>query len=215
MSSVHDPSGNHVVATEAQLDAVVGIYRPDPGKPDKQLDYIDAHARAFIATSPLVMLGTVDGDGRLDVSPRGDPPGFVQVLNDRELIIPERKGNHRVDSLRNILQRPHVGMLFLVPGREDTLRVNGRATISTDPELTARCAIGSATPKLVVVVEVAELYFHCARSLLRAAAWKPDRWPSTDHLASLGTALKDQMCLTDVSSDDIDANLDQVNNDLY
>jgi hypothetical protein len=210
-----DDGFGHRITTEAELDAVVGIYRPMPGKPDKQLDHVDPHARAFIATSPLLMLGTVDAGGDLDVSPRGDPPGFVQVLDDHHLVIPERKGNHRVDSLRNVLACPSVGMLFLVPGREDTLRVNGRAQLSTAPDLLARCAVGSSMPQIVIVVEVTELYFHCARSLLRGAAWKPERWPATDHLASLGVALKDQMCLAEVAAAEIDADLDRVNDDLY
>jgi len=106
------------IETEDDLDRLIPICRPQPGVPDKQLDFIDGRARAFIERCPLLMLATSTPDGRLDVSPRGDPPGFVQVLDERRIVIPDRKGNHRLDTLRNILDNPRVGSLFLIPGRE-------------------------------------------------------------------------------------------------
>lgn len=202
------------ITSEEALDALLGVRRPEPGQPSKQLDRIDEHGAAFIATSPLMMLGTADAEGRLDVSPRGDEAGFVKVLSSKRLIIPDRKGNHRFDSLRNIVARPDIGALFLIPGREDTLRINGRARITSDPALTEQCEVNGSTPKVVIDVEVDELFFHCARSLLRGSAWKPAKWPASDHLATLGKALKDQMNL-DFSVELIDADLDRANNDLY
>lgn len=140
--------------------------------------------------------------------------GFVIVLDPTRMIIPDRKGNHRFDSLPNIVSRPEVGVLFLIPGREDTLQINGRATITTDPELLALCEVNGKLPKVVIDVQVDELYFHCARSLLRGGVWKPETWPATGHLATLGRALKDQMN-RDFSADLIDADLDAANADLY
>jgi PPOX class probable FMN-dependent enzyme len=202
------------IDTESELEALIPIYRPQPGKPDKQLDFVDAHARAFIATSPLVMLATTDPTGRLDVSPRGDPPGFVQVLDERHILIPDRKGNHRLDSLRNVLGNPRVGTLFVVPGREDTLRVNGRARITADAEKLQLCAVQGKVPVVAVEVEVDELYFHCSRSFLRGAVWQPEHWPDASHLATLGRALKDQMHLS-YSAEEIDDDLAAANRDLY
>jgi PPOX class probable FMN-dependent enzyme len=203
------------IETEEELDQLIPIYRPRPGVPDKLLTFVDDHARAFIATSPLVMVGTSGADGSLDVSPRGDPPGFVKVLGDHRLLIPDRKGNHRLDTMRNVLATGRIGCLFLVPGREDTLRVNGRARITADPDLVSLCTVQEKVPAAAIVLDVEELYFHCARSLLRGGAWTPDTWPDSSGLASLGRAMKDQMNLTEHSAEQIDADLAQVNCDLY
>jgi len=202
------------IESEGELDQLIPIYRPHPDVPDKQLDFVDGHARAFIATSPLVMLASTDGEGFLDVSPRGDPPGFVQVLDEHRLLIPDRKGNHRLDTLRNVLSTGRLGCLFLVPGREDTLRVNGGARLTADHDLLALCTVQGKVPVAAIVLEVEELYFHCARSLLRGGAWKPETWPDTSGLASLGRVVKDQMALP-YSAEAIDDDLAQVNCDLY
>jgi hypothetical protein len=202
------------VETEEELGGFIKIKRRVPGKPDKQLDFIDPHARAFIACSPMVMLATSDGEGRIDVSPRGDPPGFVQVLDERTLLIPDRKGNNRVDTMRNVVATGRAGTLFLIPGREDTLRVNGRARVTSDAELLARCAVDGKEPTLGIVVEVEELYFHCARSFLRGGIWQQERWPDVSGLATLGCALRDQMDLS-TTVDEMDAWLDEAYRDLY
>jgi hypothetical protein len=203
------------VGTEDELGAFIRIRRPVPGKPDKQLDFIDPHARAFIGCSPMVMLATVDGEGRIDVSPRGDPPGFVQVLDEHTLLVPDRKGNNRVDSMLNILATGRVGALFLIPGREDTLRVNGRARIVSDPELLGRCEVDGRRPSLGIEFEVEELFFHCARSFLRGGIWMRERWPDVSGLATLGGALRDQMNLVNETVEEIDDWLDEANSDLY
>lgn len=204
------------IETEDQLDELIPIYRPQPGKPDKQLDFIDPHAKAFIAHTPLVMLATSSTDGRIDVSPRGDPAGFVPVLDDHTILLPDRKGNHRVDSMRNILANPRVGTLFVIPGREDTLRINGVARITADPDLLALCEVGGKLPVVAIEVHVEELYFHCARSFLRGKVWKHEEWPDASGLATLGKALHDQMQLASiVSAEEIDADLAVANCDLY
>ena len=164
------------VTTEAELRELVA--EPAPIIADKAVDRVDPESRRFIELSPLFLLATTDDDGRLDVSPRGDPAGSVLVLDDgRALAFADRKGNRRVDSLRNILRRPGVGMLFLVPGTTETLRVNGRATIVRDGPLLPRLEQRGAVPDLAVVVEVDELFVHCGRSLLKASLWDPSSWP--------------------------------------
>jgi PPOX class probable FMN-dependent enzyme len=203
------------VETEEQLGAFIRIHRPAPGKPDKQLDFIDPHARAFIGCSPMVILGTADAEGRIDVSPRGDPPGFVQVLGERTLLIPDRKGNNRVDSMRNVLSTGRAGLLFLIPGRGDTLRVNGRARVTSDPVLLERCTVEGKAPALGILVEVEEVFFHCARSFLRGGIWQPERWPDVSSLATLGRALRDQMNLAEKTPEELDDWLEQAYCDLY
>src|SRR5581483_877338 len=124
---------SHVITSEQELRAIVG--NPGPRSVLKQRPVLDEHCRAFIAHSPFVLMATADANGRCDVSPKGDAPGFVVVLDDRRLVIPERPGNRRLDSMQNLLPNRHVGLLFVVPGREETLRVNGRASITRDPGL--------------------------------------------------------------------------------
>jgi PPOX class probable FMN-dependent enzyme len=140
---------------------------------------LDDFARAFIARSPFVVLSTSDRSGRQDVSPKGDAPGFVAVEGDTALLIPDRKGNRLVYSLQNILENPHVGVLFLVPGTNETLRVNGTATLSNDPALCHRLAARGQAAQLAIRVTVEECFFHCAKAFLRAQLWKPEAWPDT------------------------------------
>jgi PPOX class probable FMN-dependent enzyme len=137
-------------------------------------------------------MATADAGGRADATPRGGDPGFVQVLDEKRIFIPERKGNKRADSMVNILSNPHVGTLIMIPGREDTLRVNGRAFITKDPELLKLGAVNGKLPGVGILVEVQEVFFHCAASLRRSAAWDPSRWPDSSAVASLGEALKEQ-----------------------
>lgn len=159
----------------------------------KQLDHLDQHARAFIALSPFVVISTSAADGTQDSSPRGDPPGFVQVLGDRRLLIPDRKGNRRADSMRNLIENPHVGMMFLVPGTNEILRVNGRASLTLDDDLLASCAIAGQVPRIAIHVEVLEVFMHCARAVLRAKLWDSATWPDPSRLKSLAEVLADQI----------------------
>jgi uncharacterized protein len=152
----------------------------------KVTDRVNDLTRRFIDRSPFVLLATSAPDGTCDVSPRGDPPGFVRVLDERTLLLPERPGNRLADSLRNILRNPHVGLLFVIPGIGDTLRVNGRARIVTDPELLTPSAVEGKTPKLGLVIEVDEVFTHCSKAFLRSQLWDPDSYVDRSELPSSG-----------------------------
>jgi len=158
----------------------------------KELSALDVHARAFIARSPFLLLGTSSVDGRCDVSPKGDAPGFVRVLDDHHLAIPDRPGNKRLDGMRNILSNPHVGLIFLVPGNDFTLRVNGRAAITRDPELLRTLEAQGKVPLLAIGVEVEEVFLHCARSFRRGRLWDQPSWPGPDALPSMPCILYEQ-----------------------
>ncbi|MBV7544085.1 pyridoxamine 5'-phosphate oxidase family protein [Acidovorax sp. sic0104] len=159
----------HAIDTVARLEALLGPLSDASLR--KEVPYVHPAYRAMIEASPFAVLATI-GPGGLDASPRGDPPGFVQLLDDRTLLLPERRGNNRADSLRNILTDPRVALLFLIPGVGETLRVNGRARISAAPELLARFVMGGQPPRCVVVVEVETVYFQCARAVLRSRLWE-------------------------------------------
>ena len=161
----------HLVSDEAALRALFPPVHTLAAL--KSLDHLDAHARAFIGRSPFLTIGTQNAAGRADVSPRGDPAGFVRVLDDRTLAIPDRPGNNRLDTLSNILANPSVGILFMVPGFDETLRVNGTARLSTDPDLLRSMAVNDRIPTLAIVVSVAEVFLHCAKAFRRARLWDP------------------------------------------
>lgn len=159
----------------------------------KEMRKLDVHCRNFIAASPFCVLSTAGADGRADASPKGDPPGFVAVLDDTTLLIPDRLGNNRVDSMQNILENPHVGLLFMVPGRCETLRVNGRARITTEAELLAPLAVQGKAPKAGLVVEIEEVFLHCAKSLVRSKLWEPESQLPGANLPSVGRMMGDQI----------------------
>ena len=171
----------------------------DPGEASlrKEIPYVHPHYRALIEASPFAILATC-GPGGLDASPRGDPPGFVIVDDEKTLLMPERRGNNRVDSLRNIVVDPRVGLLFLVPGHGETLRVNGRARISVAPGLLARFVVDGKPPKCVIVVDVETVYFQCARAILRSQLWSATAAGRPAVLPSPGTILS---ALSDASID--------------
>lgn len=180
----------------------------------KQLDHLDEHTCRFIAAAPMVILATAGADGSCDASPRGDPPGFVRVLDEHTLLLPDRRGNRRVDSMRNIAANPNAGLLFMVPGTPETARVNGVATITDDEELLAGSAMGGVVPKLGIRIEVREVFLHCAKAFLRSELWAPDTWPERGELPSLGTALRAQLGL-EADAATIDADLERSNRNLY
>jgi PPOX class probable FMN-dependent enzyme len=140
----------------------------------KQLETLDDHCRAFIGALPFVLVASADAIGRCDVSPRGDAPGFVQVYDETTLVIPDRPGNRRLDTLCNILANPQLGLLFLIPGVEETLRVNGRACLVRDEAVLERCVVQGKRPTLAVAVEVREVFFHCAKAFKRSRLWQPE-----------------------------------------
>jgi PPOX class probable FMN-dependent enzyme len=178
------------VTTEAELRELIG--EPSALALAKQLDALDVHCREFIARAPFLLLATAGADGRCDVSPKGDAPGFVLVVDEHRLLIPDRPGNKRLDGMGNLLQNPHVGLIFLIPGVEETLRVNGRGWIVRDDELLARCAVQGKVPSLGIGVEVEEAFIHCAKAFKRSGLWEPARWPDLEGLASPAKMLYDQ-----------------------
>jgi hypothetical protein len=159
----------------------------------KQLPRLEKHSRAFIAMSPFIVMATCDAEGRCDASPKGDAPGFVTVLDDETLLIPDRLGNNRVDSIGNILEHPRVGLIFLVPGLRETLRVNGRAQITTDPELLAPTAFNEKMPRSGILVTADEVYFHCGKAMIRSDLWNPEKHVARDAFPSLGIVIAEQI----------------------
>lgn len=178
------------ITSVAQLRAIL----PPPAQRAmaKALPALDPHCREIIRRSPFVVIGSVNARGEVDVSPKGDPPGFVLVLDDSTLAIPDRPGNRRADTLCNVLESPRVGLLFMVPGRAETLRVNGRAAIVRDLELRERMAVAGRVPELALLVHVEEAFVHCGRSALRSGLWQPAIWPQLDGLPSHARCLLDQ-----------------------
>ncbi len=174
----------------------------------KEMPCLDEHCRHFISLSPFLCLGTMDADGKADVSPRGDPPGFVTVLDDHTILIPDRPGNRRADSMQNILANPSVGLLFLVPGVEETLRLNGRAAIVEDPALLAGMAVRGKAPKLAIRVEIDEVFFHCAKALMRSRLWDPDSRIERGNFPRYGEIIRDQR-KPDEDAEEIEADLQE------
>lgn len=166
----------------------------------KSQNALDTHAQAFIRRSPFVCIGTQGLDGKADVSPRGDPVGFVRILDEHTLAIPDRPGNNRLDSLANIVANPNVGLLFIIPGFDDTLRVNGKASLVTDPELLASMSVNGRSPRLAIVVKVDEVFMHCAKAFRRSHLWDPDHLQDRREMPSLMNILLDQT--TGAPSDD-------------
>ncbi len=178
----------HRITNIAELERLYGA--PAGASVEKEINYLHPHYQAMIAASPFFVLASSGPEG-LDTSPRGDAPGFVSVEDEKTLMIPDRRGNNRVDSLRNIIANPLVALLFLIPGVGETLRVNGRAMISTDPALLDRFSVGGKLPRSVIVVHVDTVFFQCSRAVLRARLWDPARQIDRGSLPSLGTMLAD------------------------
>jgi hypothetical protein len=181
--------GTHLITDEATLVALYG--ESSPAALTKETDFIHPHYRAMIEASPFLAMAT-SGPGGLDVTPRGDPVGqFVTIEDDCTLLIPDRRGNNRVDSLRNLITDPRIALLFLIPGVGETLRVNGRAEISVDPTLLARFPMQGKLPRSVIVVHVETVYFQCPKALVRSELWNPAKHISRKALPSTGTILAD------------------------
>jgi hypothetical protein len=190
MTGRAEPQDDFLIRSEADLRAAF------PETHDlavrKCLDRLDTHARDFVARSPFLCIGTQSAAGLADVSPRGDPPGFVRVLDDRTLLIPDRPGNNRLDTLSNILANPAVGLLFLVPGFDDTLRVNGTASITRDPDLLAMLAVQDRLPRVAILVAVREVFLHCAKAFRRSGLWDPAQRQDRRSMPSLVHMILDQ-----------------------
>jgi len=193
------------VTSEAALRDVLGS--PGDLAIRKQLAALDHHCRAFIALSPFLLIGSADAVGRHDVSPRGDGPGFVMVLDEKTLVIPERPGNRRLDTLYNIIQTGSVGLLFIVPGVEEVLRVNGRACVVRDAAILDRATAQGKRPLIAIGVEIEECFMHCAKSMKRSKLWETPHWPERAALPSLAQMLADQVHPADTTVADLDAYL--------
>ena len=178
----------HVIADVPALERLYGF--PSGASVAKEVNYIHPHYRRLIEASPFVVLATGGPDG-LDTSPRGDPPGFVVVEDEKTLLIPDRRGNNRIDSLRNIVADPRVALLFLIPGVGETLRVNGRALICTQPSLLQRFAMDGRLPRSIIVVQVDTVFFQCSRAIWRSKLWDAEQHIDRRTLPSLGTIVAD------------------------
>ena len=201
-----------VITNDAELREV---YRPPaPRAAQKVLNHLDVHCTNFIALSPFCVLSSSNAEGQADASPRGDPPGFVKVLDEKTLLLPDRPGNNQVDSLQNIAANPGVGLLFFVPGMNETLRVKGKAEITTDPDLLEPLTVGRKAPLSGLKVSVEEAFLHCGRALIRSRIWDPDAQIDRTSYPTYGQVLADQIAGADAR--EIDADEDEANRErLY
>lgn len=186
----------HAITTVEQLRE---LYPPPKERSvQKELDHLDRHCREFIALSPFVLVASANGGGACDVSPKGGPPGFVRVLDHHRLVIPDATGNRRLDGLQNMIENPHVGLVFLMPGMGETLRVNGTVELTRDPELLEGLETGGKPPALALVVSAEQVYLHCAKCVIRSKLWQPESWPES--LPSAAEILSDHIGIGDVAA---------------
>jgi uncharacterized protein len=203
---------NDVISSIAQLREIVA--EPRDAAVKKDIGVLDGHCRNLIAHSPFVLVATSGATGTCDVSPKGDTPGFVQVLDDHTLVIPDRPGNRRLDSFRNIIENPHAGLIFIIPGVDETLRVNGTAQIIRDAEILERCAVEGKRPQLAIAVTVQEAFIHCPKCFLRSKVWDTSTWRPRSELPSMAQIMVDQLNV-DVPVEDVERALDAANKRLY
>jgi PPOX class probable FMN-dependent enzyme len=203
------PSFEQVIANEQDLREIIGV--PGDRSVRKVRPSLDEHNRAFIASSPFLLMATSDSNGRCDVAPKGDAPGFVQVIDDRRLVVPERPGNKRLDGMLNLLANPHIGLIFMVPGRQETLRVNGRAWVTRDPKLLERCVAQGKVPLVAIGVEVEQCFMHCPKAFIRSRLWEPQAWPAADALPSMACVLFDQIRPADATLQDYERAIEESN----
>jgi uncharacterized protein len=195
-----------LITDESQLRDVFGW--PSARAVHKQIDRLDQHCRAIIAKSPFLLLGTSDTTGRCDVSPKGDYPGFVRVLDDTTLAIPDLPGNNRLDTLTNLLHNPQVGLLFMIPGMNETLRVNGTVRLVRDADLLASLAFQGKRPKLAIVVDVQEVFSHCPKAFMRSKLWAVESQIDRRALPSFAEILRDHAALGECDLDELQRELD-------
>ena len=203
----------HVLMSEADIRELVG--EPLERSIRKERNDIDELCRAFITRSPFLLMATAGSDGACDVSPKGDVAGFVKVLDEKRLIIPERNGNKRLDGIKNLLVNPHIGLIFVIPGCDYTLRINGRACVTRDPELLAVTSAHGVTPKLAIGVETEQAFFHCVKAFRRARLWAPEQWPCLDDLPSYACTVFNQIRPENSTLEDYERDIDESNAKLY
>jgi hypothetical protein len=204
---------DHRIETLEELRALFDA--PSSMVQRKVLPRLDKHCRAIIAASPFICISSSSAGGRADISPRGDAPGFVQVIDDATLFVPDRPGNNRLDTMSNILERPEIGLLFIVPGMEETLRIYGTAALVRDPALLARAQVNGKTPALGIKVTVEGAHLHCGKAFRRARLWDPAAQIDRKSLPSLGEIVRDQIGLTDVPVEAVDARIEESYRKLY
>jgi uncharacterized protein len=202
------------ITSQEELRKMLGS--PSLRGQNKVISTIDEHCREFIGKSPFLVLATSDAAGNCDSSPRGDAPGFVYVLDDQHLIIPERPGNKRVDSMFNIIENPRVGLLFLIPGMGETLRINGEATIIRDADILEKMAVNGKAPLFGIVVKVEQCFMHCGKAFKRSGLWEPEKWSAKEELPNAAKILADHVNLPGMTEDVVaEALLDGYKNKLY
>jgi PPOX class probable FMN-dependent enzyme len=185
------------------------IYQsPSQGAVNKVIDRLDEHCCTFIEHSPFLILATAAQDGRCDVSPKGGPPGFVRVVDDHQVAWGDLAGNNRLDSMQNLLSNRGAAILFMIPGLDETLRINGEAVVSTAPDLRERCRLDAKTPNAVITFEVVEAYIHCAKALRRGGVWHPQSWPDRADMPRVACMLRDHTDARNVNPDQIEAALE-------
>lgn len=190
-----------VITSEDELRDLFG--ESSPVVKNKAIDRLDHHCIDFIAKSPLLFISTSDASGSCDVSPRGDAAGFVHVMDESYLVIPERPGNRRFDSLRNILSNPQVGLVFVIPGLKETLRINGSAVLVRDEEILDRLSVQGKRPWLGIGVKVEECYIHCAKSFMRSQVWDPDSWLAHEQLPNPSKIIADHVNQESVTEESV------------
>lgn len=201
-----------VIATHQRLREL--SKQPSSRANNKIIDHIDDICRRFIAACPFVLVASRGSDGRIDVSPKGDPPGFVAVLDEKTLAIPDRPGNHRLDTFENLLAHPEIGLFFLIPGNGDTLRISGKGKIVRDWSLQAKLAVDGKAPSLVLVVTVEEAFMHCAKCVVRSGLWIAEQWPDRSNVPTLAEAIVTHARPAETIND-IQAIIDESNARLY
>ena len=184
-----------IITTEEQLREILGY--PSQVAANKAVSTLDEHCQSFIASSPFMLIASSDGDGNVDISPKGDPAGFVKVLDEKTLAIPDRPGNRRGDTFRNILQNPKVGLFFFIPGKQETFRVSGKAMIVRDQWLREQMPMRGKTPDFAIVVTIEEAFMHCAKCVIRSGIWQQEQWPELSGLSSLAQVMVDHTKLPD------------------
>ena len=173
------------------VEKLKSILGPDfPSQVAKVIDHIDDHCKAWIERSPFVTIASCNSNGQMDISPKGDPAGFVKVLDEKTLAVPDRIGNHRGDTFMNVLENPRIALMFVVPVRKEVVRVCGSAQVVMDEELLSMMVVNGHRPDLALLVRVEEAFFHCGKSMIRSRMWQPDMWPSIDGLPTYAQALK-------------------------
>ncbi|MEM7543647.1 MAG: pyridoxamine 5'-phosphate oxidase family protein [Pseudomonadota bacterium] len=202
------------ITEEENLREIIG--QPMDLAVKKAIDHLDKHCQAYIERSPFVCVGTSSPDGACDVSPRGDAPGFVQIIDEKTLFLPDRPGNNRVDTMGNIVENGHTGLLFLIPGFQETLRVNGTAEIIQDEELLTNATVKNKTPKVGILVHVEEAYLHCAKAIKRSKLWDPESIQDRTEMPSLGKIILEQTAPPEEPpTEDVVTHVDEVIEDNY